>query len=71
MRSSLLQVQQSFCHQTSREMDLREEVQKLLDEDPNMDEGQTDMMKAAACLIVAAVKMPRKGGSEEKGRVCE
>ena len=36
-------------------MDLREEVQKLLDEDLDLDEDQTDMLKAAACLLVAAV----------------
>ena len=32
-------------------MDLRKEVQKLLDEELNVDEDQTDMLKAAACLL--------------------
>ena len=32
-------------------MDLKEEVQKLLNEDPNLDEDQADMLKAAACLL--------------------
>ena len=35
-------------------MDLKEEVQKLLNEDPNLDEDQADMLKAAACLLAAA-----------------
>ena len=58
-------------------MDLREEVQKLLDEDPSLDEDQADMLSTAACLLAAAAAKkarpkPGKGGSEEKekGRVC-
>ena len=38
-------VEESFCHQTSSEMDLRE-MQKLLDEDHIFDEDQADMLKA-------------------------
>ncbi|XP_034039477.1 uncharacterized protein LOC117522184 [Thalassophryne amazonica] len=42
-------VQQSFRHQTSSEMDLREEMHQLLDED------RADILKAAVCLLAAAV----------------
>ncbi|XP_034033540.1 uncharacterized protein LOC117516795 [Thalassophryne amazonica] len=38
-------------------MNLREEVQMLLDEDPNLDEDQAEVLKAAACVLaVAAIK---------------
>jgi len=35
----------------SHEMDLGEEVQKLLDADMELDEDYVDMLKAAACLL--------------------
>ena len=31
------------------------EVQKLLDEDPNLDEDQADTLKATTCLLAVAV----------------
>ena len=54
--------QQLVFHQTSSAMDLREEVQKLLDEAPNL----------LLLLSRRPSSKPVKGGSEEqeKGRVC-
>jgi len=44
-------------------------VQKLLDEDPNLDEDQADMLKAAACLLaVAAVKKAKAKARERRVR---
>ena len=46
-------------------MELREEVQKLLDEDPNLDEDQADMLKAATCLLAAASIKKAKAKARE------
>lgn len=53
----------------SSKMDLRE-VQKVLDEDPNLDEDQADMLEAAACLLAAAaaVKKTKAKAMERKVR---
>ncbi|XP_041369799.1 orexin receptor type 2-like [Gigantopelta aegis] len=51
---------------TSSEMDLREEVQKLLDEDPNLDEDQAHTLKAAACLLAATSVKKAKAKSRER-----
>jgi hypothetical protein len=47
-------------------MDLGEEVQKLLDEDPNLDEDQADVLKAAACLLAAAAVRKAKAKARER-----
>ena len=39
-------------------MDLKEEAQKLLNEGPNLDGDQTDILKTAACLLAAPHKVP-------------
>ena len=50
-------------------MDLREEVQKLLDDVPNLDDDQADMLKAVACILAtAAVKKAKFKASERRVR---
>ena len=47
-------------------MDLREEVQKLLDDDSNLDDDQADMLKAVACLLAAAAVRKAKSKASER-----
>lgn len=50
-------------------MDLKEEVQKLLNEDPNLDEDQADMPEAAACLLAAAAVVKNTKAKARERRV--
>lgn len=59
--------QQSFCHQMSCKMDLRE-VHKLLGEDPNLDKDQANMLKAAACHLTATLIKKAKAKAKAKER---
>ena len=53
----------------SHEMNLGDEVQKLLDADMELDEDHIAMLKAAACLLAAAaVKKARANDKELKYR---
>ena len=53
----------------SHEVDLGEEVQKLLDADMELDEDHVDMLKAAACVLaVATVKKVKANAKELKCR---
>lgn len=47
-------------------MDLRTEVQGLLSEDSILDEEQADMLKAAACLLAAAVVNKAKTKAQKR-----
>lgn len=47
-------------------MDLRTEVQGLLSEDLILDEEQADMLKAAACLLGAAVVNKAKTKAQKR-----
>ena len=54
---------QSFCRLTSSGVDIRKEVQKLPNEDADLDEDQADMLKVGTCLLASAAVKTAKANS--------